>query len=497
MSKRVPIFYNAILITGVNLLLRFVSTSFQVYLSGKIGANGIGILQLVLSVGGLAMTAGMAGIRTATMYLTAEEIGKQRADRLYRVISGCMRYSLVCSCLVSVILWSGSSWIATHWIGEGLAKSAICLFAVFLPISCLSGMMVGHYTGMNRIGTLAVIESVEQIVSMLITISLLNFWAGNSVELACNAVILGSGFGACLTVVLLLIYQKSIRKKEDDRTPIWKEMFRIAIPLAMADNVKAGISTIENLMVPKRLTLCNKIENPVASFGMVCGMVFPVLMFPVSIIYGLAELLIPELARCNAAGSRQRIQYLTRKSFSISLLYGFVTAGFLFVLSDDLCLRLYRSEDAGRFLRLFSLLAPMLYCDAITDAMVKGLGQQVKSVRYNIITSVVDVLLLFYLLPKYGMEGYYVSFVISHLFNFILSVRLLMKHIDSLIPIKMPVFTLVATLISVGVADSFSNVLVSCVVYFAVQVSLMFLLRILCMEDMRWIRGLLSYKKVS
>ena len=57
LPKKLPIFYSAIVLTGVNLLLRLVSTSFQVYLSGQIGAAGIGLLQLVMSVGALAMTA--------------------------------------------------------------------------------------------------------------------------------------------------------------------------------------------------------------------------------------------------------------------------------------------------------------------------------------------------------------------------------------------------------------------------------------------------------
>ena len=60
MGQSKPIFYNALLLTGVNLLLRFVSTSFQVYLSGRIGAAGIGLLQLVLSVGALAITEAWA-----------------------------------------------------------------------------------------------------------------------------------------------------------------------------------------------------------------------------------------------------------------------------------------------------------------------------------------------------------------------------------------------------------------------------------------------------
>ena len=75
MQRKMPIFYSAILLTGVNLLLRLAGTSFQVYISSRISAAGVALLQLVMSVSGLAMTAAMAGIRTATMYLTAVDLG--------------------------------------------------------------------------------------------------------------------------------------------------------------------------------------------------------------------------------------------------------------------------------------------------------------------------------------------------------------------------------------------------------------------------------------
>ena len=69
-------FRSAILLTVVNLLLRFAGTSFQVFLSSRIGAAGIGLLQLTMSVGSMAMVAGMGGIRTAAMYLCAGELGQ-------------------------------------------------------------------------------------------------------------------------------------------------------------------------------------------------------------------------------------------------------------------------------------------------------------------------------------------------------------------------------------------------------------------------------------
>ena len=65
-------FYSALMLTGVNLLLRLAGTSFQVYISARIGPTRVGLLQLTMSVGSLATIAGIGGIRTASMYLTAE-----------------------------------------------------------------------------------------------------------------------------------------------------------------------------------------------------------------------------------------------------------------------------------------------------------------------------------------------------------------------------------------------------------------------------------------
>ena len=104
MPKTIPIFYSALLLTAVNLLLRFVGTSFQVYISASLGPAGVGLLQLTMSVGSLAMVAGMAGIRTATMYLTAEELGRKKPQNVTWVLSGCFLYSICFSGSMGLLL---------------------------------------------------------------------------------------------------------------------------------------------------------------------------------------------------------------------------------------------------------------------------------------------------------------------------------------------------------------------------------------------------------
>ncbi len=417
--------YSALLLTGVNLLLRLVSTGFQVYLSGIIGASGIGLLQLVLSTGGLAMTVGIAGIRTTTMYLSAEALGKRRPGNIPWILSGSCLYSICFSLTTGAALYFLSPYIATQWIGHGEALHAIRLLASFLPVSCLCGVMTGYFTAAKRIGTLAAVEICEQFCSMVVTVLLLRLWAGDSPSKACQSVVLGSGVGATVTLSVLVMLHISGRPPRDAKIPTAHRIQNTALPLALADNLKAGINTAENLMVPKRLALCRNEPDPLARFGTVCGMVFPILMFPAAILFALAELLIPEMAQCAAAGNRKRINYLMKKSLRTALLYGTLCAIIEFLCANALTQRLYNDSTAGIYLRWFAPLTVMLYCDIITDAIIKGLGQQKRSVRINILTSSLDLVLLWVLLPIMGIRGYYLSFLITHLINLILSLHCL------------------------------------------------------------------------
>ena len=485
-----PIFYSALLLTLVNLLLRFVGTSFQVYLSGRIGAAGIGLLQLVMSVGGMAMVAGTAGIRTATMYLTAEELGRKQGQNVTRVLSCCFLYSILFSSAVGLLLWRLAPVIAESWIGDVHTANALRLLAAFLPATCLCGVMTGYFTAANRIGTLAAVEVAEQLTSMGITLWLLHFWAGTDPAKACLAVVLGAALGAVMTLLCLVVLRLRQHAPTGPRLPLARRLCAAALPLAAADDLRTGISTAENLMVPKRLALNSTVENPLAAFGIVSGMVFPVLMFPACILFGLAELLIPELARCAAAGSKQRIRYLARRSLKTAALYGLLFFGLMYLTAEPLCRTLYGNMEAAGHLKRYALLIPMLYCDTITDAMTKGLGQQRICVRYNIITNILDIGFLYILLPKYGMDGYFFSFFVTHLLNFFLSLRRLLKITGQRIPLRLPLCCLAAAPLCVWLAGHLAAPLLRVAVYPVLLGCMLTLLGVLRREDGVWLKGL-------
>ena len=141
-----------------------------------------------------------------------------------------------------------------------------------------------------------------------------------------------------------------------------------------------------------------------------------------------------------------------------------------------------------------NILNAMLYCDAITDTMTKGLEQQKACVRYNILTSAMDVTFLYILLPKYGMEGYFASFLITHLVNFILSLRRLLKITGEHLPAHIPTLALAATLAALWGARRLGTVSAQCVVFLVLLFCLFTLLQVCRKEDFLWFARLITAK---
>ena len=179
------------------------------------------------------------------------------------------------------------------------------------------------------------------------------------------------------------------------------------------------------------------------------------------------------------------------------MLYGFAFSGMLYLLADPLCIRFYGSAEAGRYLRLYAPLVPMLYCDAITDAMTKGLGQQKACVRYNILTSALDVTFLYILLPEYGMEGYFLSFLVTHLINFLLSLRRLLIISGEPLPLHIPLLALCGTLAAVWGARQLPSVSAQCIIFLVLLSCLFTLMRVCEKEDYLWFLRLIKVRRVS
>lgn len=492
LRSKPTIFYGTLLLSGVNLLLQAIAMVFQIYLSRAIGAAGLGLLQLILSVGGMALTVGVSGIRITAMYLCAEEIGRKRLGGVRSVLRSCMRYGLVMSVFAGLSLFLFSEPLANGWIGDSRAADSLRILGIFLPVNCLCSVLTGYFTAAGRVGELCRVEIGERLGYILLTVALLKLWAGNDLRKACCAIVLGSCVCGVFSLFSMLRLCLRALPKEDRKLPLTRRMLSCAVPLAVGDYVRSGLSTAEHILIPRGLERHGgSVEASMAAYGTIHGMVFPVIMFPTAFLSALIDLLIPELSKSRIRGREERITSLTDHCFRMGALFSFTCAGAMHLLSGTLGTSLYKSAQAGYYIALFAPLVAVLYLDSITDGLLKGLGQQVHSVRYNTLTSALDVAGLMLLLPKFGVMGYFISFTVTHFLNFLLSIARLVKVTGYRIPAR---FCL-RVILSFGLCVMLARPIPWA--FLPLFFSTLTLFRAIRREDIRWLSEVLRRKNVG
>jgi hypothetical protein len=88
---------------------------------------------------------------------------------------------------------------------------------------------------------------------------------------------------------------------------------------------------------------------------------------------------------------------------------------------------IYNNAEAAYFIMMLAPLIPVMYLDGIVDNMLKGIDEQVSSMRYNMFTSSSKVVMTYLLLPRYAIAGYLITTYFIRILNFALSLNRLVK----------------------------------------------------------------------
>lgn len=429
--KRSTMAHSALLLTLANLAMRGAAMLFQVYLTGQVGAAGVGLLQLIMTVNAFAVTVGTSGIRVGAMYLSAEEYGLQRFHGVRQAMVWCTGSGLILSTLVGLIMAAAAQPLALYWVKDLRAAESLRFLGLTLPLTCLSAILAGYFTACGKIHQLVAVEIGDRILSVLLTMWFLDLGSAGDLAHACVCIVLGGALASVASIAVLLwmmLRQLHQYPHTGEDLGMGRRLLRLCVPVALNDYLRSGLGTLEQFLIPYGLTRSGGSRTEaLADYGTIHGMVFPLMMLPSTLLFSVADLLVPELALCRARRDHQRLRRITARCLAVSILYAATIAGLLFLLAEPLGLLVYDSAAAGRYLKLFAPLLPVLYLDCIVDGMHKGLGQQIYCVRVNTLTNLLDVIFLFLLLPRYGIGGYYFTYVLTHILNFYLSIRRLLQ----------------------------------------------------------------------
>ncbi|RPF48099.1 stage V sporulation protein B [Hydrogenoanaerobacterium saccharovorans] len=432
MKKIKAFVINAVLLTVTSLLMRTVGVSFGVYLSNKIGAAGIGLYQLIMSVYVLAVTLATSGVNLASTRLVAEELGRNNPSGAKKAMHRCLAYSIIFGTATAIVLFANAETVGTTWLSDERTIPSLKLLAVSLPFISMSSAISGYFTAVRRVYKSASAQVFEQLIRITLTIMGLTAFMPRGLEFACLAIVGGSSIAEfCSFFYSFLLYLYDTRRYKTNKQPVGgltKRLLGISLPVAFSAYARSGLITIEHLLIPRGLKKSGaSAESALASYGLLQGMVLPVILFPSAFLQALAGLLVPELAECRAQCHEVRINYIVGRVFQVTLLFSIGVAGVMFCYANELAVAIYKNYDTAKYICILAPLIPVMYLDTAVDGMLKGLGEQVSSMRYNIIDASCSVVLVYFLVPKFALAGYICAIFFTELLNALLSTNRLVS----------------------------------------------------------------------
>ncbi len=510
MKQARQIFRDAILLTLASLLMRTVGVAFQVAVSNRAGAEVMGLYSLMMGVYGFALTLATSGIHLGVTRLVARYLSYHQSKHIKGIVKTACIYALTCGCLAAGLLLIFAEPIGVRLLSDARTVPSLRLFAISLPFISLSSVFGGYFTAVRRSYKNASVQITEQLVKIGLTMYLFSMLFAKSTEGMLCALVLG---GVCaeifsfLFATLLYLTDKQKRSTAEKASPCGgRALLQNTVPIALTSYVRSALLAIQNAIIPRGLKKSGASHAAaLVSYGCIHSMALPVVLYPAALISSFSGLLIPTIAECHAQNRQVQIRYIVSRVWFFSMLFSVGTAGILICFSGELGAHLYPNSDAGRYIRLLAPLIPIMYLDTATDAMLKGLGEHVYSMKINILDAFISVILVWILTPRYGVNGYLVAIYVSELFNTVFSITRLLS-ITRVSPkllkwVYLPLFCILAAthltrhFLNLATQNASRFPILPCIVTVLTYLLFLVVTRTVNREELQWGKSLLALKK--
>lgn len=425
-------FINGIIVTITSLILRCIGLFFNSYISQKIGAEAVGLYGIVISIYGFSISIALSGINLATTKIVSEEIAVGNTSNIKRIMHKCLLFSLFFSCIAITLLITLSPIICKTFLHNRISTLPFYIISVSLPFISMSSCLTGYFSAVRNTIKPASDQILEQLLKVLLISVFLNIFMPCGLQYICISLILGNIISEIISFIYIYtLYkfdEKKIKETRASKSFLEKRILNITIPVGLTSFIRSGLSTIKQILIPIGFEKNgNSYELALANYGLISGMAMPLILFPNTIVLAFSSLLIPEFAQFNVRAEYSKIKKITKKILTYTLLFSLTISILIFIFSPQLSIFFYKSNNVIKYIKILTPLIPIMYIDNVVDAILKGLDKQVTVLKINILDLITSILLIFIIIPKFGINGFVFTIYFSEILNFTLSFKSL-KH---------------------------------------------------------------------
>ncbi len=425
--------YGTLVLTCTSVCSQAVGFVYRIFLSRLIGAEVMGLYQLIMPVYSVLMALTAVGLTVAVSNLSSEFHAKGNGAAVAQVLRLCLGLFLALIALAAGVVVLGYDPISVYLLGDARTQLGLLLL---LPCAALTGVENLHkhfFYGGGCIRPPAAVELCEQFIRTGAVLGLLAVFLPQNPERTVGLIVAGMIVCEVFSASTLLLLARRrlnawgggmgapLPRRELDR-----RIAAIALPVAATSLLGNLMASANTVLIPQRLVHAGaEVSQAMSAFGVLCGMTAPMLSLPTAFIGAMGLVLVPKLAHASALGQRALVQRRIQRAMQAASMTMFPAMALLAVLGPDIGRLLFREETVGAYMLPLAA-GTLLSCwQAVLSGSLSGVGRQ-KDAAWNAICSGAVQLGCTYLLmglPGVGLGGYVAGFVVSSALGTLLNWR--------------------------------------------------------------------------
>lgn len=338
----------ALILTLAGIIAKILGAVFRIPLTLLLGAEGIGIYQLIFPIYALFLVISSSGIPVALSKIISKENSKKNYKNIQIIFETSLFLMFVLGLCFTILIIILSRTIASL---QNNINIFICYIAIAPAIlfATLISAYRGYFQGLEIMKFSAVSQVIEQLFKLMFGLLFAYLLLKINLVMGVLGAVLGVSLSETLTIIYLLICfkKKKVQLDENEGELItYKHAFKFilkeATPITLNAIVSPIVSVIDSLIIIKLLGNIGLDFNLSSTlYGLESGVVASLISLPSIISVSLGISLMPSLSSSFALKKTEEVKFKSKLALKLVWYFTLPCAVIYLLMSKKICFFLY------------------------------------------------------------------------------------------------------------------------------------------------------------
>ena len=339
-------------------------------------------------------------LSTFSLPISISKLISENKKRSKNIILSIIPISLLYNFILMFILIIISPLISKYLLNNTTLYYPVMAISLTLPFICISNIIKGYFFGKEKMFPYTMSNIIEQIVRLILTITLIPKLMTINLTIAIVGVVLINIVSELSsTITMMLFIPKVIDLKVEDfkyNKGIFREILNVSIPTTGSRLIGSITYFLEPIILTFVLLQVGYTNDFITNqYGIINGYVYPILLLPSFFTMAISNALLPVMSNNYNNNRKSYAKNKLKQAIIISLLVGVPATIILMIFPEFFLKLIYNTTLGSNYIRIVAPVFILHYIQAPLTITLQAMGKSKIAMKGTLYGSIIRTILLF------------------------------------------------------------------------------------------------------